>query len=47
MYPVVIEGPNPRTEILITTMIHRELEDAYNLHGGKTGAHLKGVPEID
>ncbi len=47
MYPVVIEGPNPRTEILITTMIHRELEDAYNLHGGKTGAHLKGVPGID
>ena len=47
MYTVVIEGPNPRTAILITTMNHRELEDAYNLHGGKTGAHLKGVPEID
>ena len=47
MYPVVIEGPNPRTDILITTKIHRELEDANNLHGGKTGAHLKGVPGID
>ena len=47
MYPVVIEGSYPRTLILIKTMVHREVEDAYNLHGGKTGDHLKGVPEID